>query len=88
MCPVRAESTACRIIDRNGAMPVPPAMNRNRRSRGASGNTNDPDGPRSDTRAPRRSGSKSSPQRPLLSILIRNWRSPSACVSSGAEAIE
>ena len=46
MRPGRRDKTACLIIDRRGAMPVPPAMKRNRCSRGTSGNVNDPAGPR------------------------------------------
>ena len=80
--------TACLIIDLRGAMPVPPAINRNRLSAGASGKTKDPDGPRTEIGKPRRSGSKCSPHLPPLSNLIRNWSNESAAVSSGAEAIE
>src|SRR5882672_2535333 len=81
-------STACLIIDRNGAMPVPPAMNRKRRSGGFSGKTNDPDGPRTDSDNPLRRGLNPSPHRPPLSNLMRNWIVESTVVSSGADAIE
>ena len=75
--PALRDSTACLIIDRSGAMPVPPAMNRKRRSRGASGNMNDPDGPRTASRRRGEVARSASPQRPRLSVLIRNSRRPS-----------
>ena len=40
-------------IERTGAIPVPPAMKRKRRSCGASGNVKRPTGPRSRSRCPR-----------------------------------
>src|SRR3989304_9222993 len=73
---------------RSGAIPVPPAMNTKRRSRGCSGSTNDPYGPSTPIEDPRASGPKCPPQRALLSTLIRNSSWPLSEASFGAPEIE
>src|SRR5207247_5259395 len=75
-------------MERSGAMPVPPATKRKRRSGGTSGKTNDPTGPSVVTIAPRLSVSTVAPKRAVGSTFTRNSSQPFAAVSSGADAME
>ena len=84
--PAPARSSACRIIDRNGAMPVPPAMNRNRRSDGRSGRRTSRTVPRQPIVHRVASRPKCAPDRRRVHLHQELERR--LAVSSGAEAIE